>query len=194
MSTIRFLRALDNSKQDVTTYCEVPALILHLSILLYWTAENTAKGTNLPCPLHVRELKSFQLPCSSTLAPALHTTGAVVLSKASISRVLLTLHLKNASSIKHSINLGLSKVKQWNEKDGYYRPSIGRIIIIVYYARRQQNTTQQHKNTHNYTKYMAYINLYVLFIKLMKRNVFIQLLGLLENMLFNCHAQLCQVG
>ena len=28
------LRALDNSKQDVTTYCEVPALILRLSILL----------------------------------------------------------------------------------------------------------------------------------------------------------------
>jgi len=34
LSTIRFCRALDNSKQDVTTYCEVPALILHLSILL----------------------------------------------------------------------------------------------------------------------------------------------------------------
>jgi len=34
MSTIRFCRALDNSKQDVTTYCGVPALILHLSILL----------------------------------------------------------------------------------------------------------------------------------------------------------------
>jgi len=36
LSTIRFRRALDNynSKQDVTTYCEVPALILHLSILL----------------------------------------------------------------------------------------------------------------------------------------------------------------
>ena len=34
LSTIRFWRALDNSKQDVTTYCGVPALILHLSILL----------------------------------------------------------------------------------------------------------------------------------------------------------------
>jgi len=61
LSTIRFRRALDNSKQDVTTYCRVPALIVHLSILLYWTAENTAKDTNLLCPLHVRQLKSFQL-------------------------------------------------------------------------------------------------------------------------------------
>ena len=34
LSTIRFCRALDNSKQAVTTYCGVPALILHLSILL----------------------------------------------------------------------------------------------------------------------------------------------------------------
>ena len=38
LSTICFCRALDNSKQDVTkdvtTYCGVPALILHLSILL----------------------------------------------------------------------------------------------------------------------------------------------------------------
>jgi len=34
LSTIRFCRALDNSKQAVTTYFGVPALILHLSILL----------------------------------------------------------------------------------------------------------------------------------------------------------------
>ena len=36
LSTIRFCRAFDNSKQDVTTYCGVPTLILHhvLSILL----------------------------------------------------------------------------------------------------------------------------------------------------------------
>ena len=56
-----YARALDNSKQAVTTYFGVPALILHLSILLKWIAENTAKGTNLLCPLHVRELKRFQL-------------------------------------------------------------------------------------------------------------------------------------
>ena len=34
LSTIRFCRALDNSKKDVTNYCGVPALILQLSILL----------------------------------------------------------------------------------------------------------------------------------------------------------------
>ena len=34
LSTIRFCRALDNSKQAVTTYFGVPAFILHLSILL----------------------------------------------------------------------------------------------------------------------------------------------------------------
>ena len=33
LSTIRFCRALDNSKQPVTTYFGVPALILHLSQL-----------------------------------------------------------------------------------------------------------------------------------------------------------------
>ena len=49
--------------------CEVPALILHLSILLQWTAENTAKGTSLPCPLHVRELTSFQLQGASPPDP-----------------------------------------------------------------------------------------------------------------------------
>jgi len=32
--TIRFRRALDNSKQDITTYFEMPALTLHISILL----------------------------------------------------------------------------------------------------------------------------------------------------------------
>ena len=32
------------------------------------------------------------------------------------------------------------------------------------------------------------VNLHALFIKLMKRNVPIQLLGLLENMLFDCHS------
>jgi len=34
LSTSRFRRTLDNSKQDVTTYCGLPALILHFSILL----------------------------------------------------------------------------------------------------------------------------------------------------------------
>ena len=34
LSNNRFCRALDNSKQDVTTYCGVSALILYLSILL----------------------------------------------------------------------------------------------------------------------------------------------------------------
>jgi len=34
LSTIRFAVPLDNSKQDVTTYCGVPVLILHLSIIV----------------------------------------------------------------------------------------------------------------------------------------------------------------
>jgi len=34
LSKNRFCRALDNSKQDVTNYCGVSALILYLSILL----------------------------------------------------------------------------------------------------------------------------------------------------------------
>jgi len=34
LSTIRFCQALDNSKQAVTNYFEVAALILHLSVLL----------------------------------------------------------------------------------------------------------------------------------------------------------------
>ena len=34
LSTIRFRRVMDNSKQDVTTYCGVPALILrHLIVM-----------------------------------------------------------------------------------------------------------------------------------------------------------------
>jgi len=38
-------------------------------------AENTAKGTNLLCPLHVRELKSFQLQGGGASPPDLLTRG-----------------------------------------------------------------------------------------------------------------------
>ena len=50
-STICFCRALDNSKQDVTTYYGVPALILHLSFLLKWIARaHHVPPENCPWP------------------------------------------------------------------------------------------------------------------------------------------------